>query len=243
MRTTAAAMVVLLALAACGGGASASDASVDVFAASSLAGAFAEIAAAFEAERGVDVELNLAGSSSLREQILAGAPADVFAPASESHRQAVVDAGLAAGPETFATTRLQIAVPAGNPGGVGGLADLADGDLLVGLCAPEVPCGELGRAALDAAGVVAAVDTEEPDARSLVTKVAAGELDAGLVYVTDVQAAGAAVEGIDVPAAVNPSATYPIAALDTAGADFVAFVLSEEGQAILAAHGFGGPEA
>ena len=125
------------------------------------------------------------------------------------------------------------------PAGVTGLADFADADLLIGLCAEEVPCGEFGREALANAGVTPSIDTNEPDVRSLLTKVEAGELDAGIVYVTDVLSAGDAVEGIEIPAEDNVIATYPIAALTDAGnpevADaFVAFVLSDEGQEILA---------
>lgn len=220
---------------------------VAVFAAASLTDAFTALAGAFEAAGGgFTVELNVAGSSTLREQILNGAPADVFAAADQSTMAAVVEAGLAAEPADFARNRLQIAVPAGNPAGVAGLADFADGDLLLGLCAEEVPCGRFGREALAGAGVTPSVDTEEPDVRALLTKVQAGELDAGLVYRTDVLAGGDTVEGIDVPPDQNVTVTYPIAALTEAGepegaARFVAYVLSAEGQAILARHGFGPP--
>ena len=142
-------------------------------------------------------------------------------------------------PEPFVTNQLQIAVPAGNQAGVTGLDDFANADLLIGLCAEEVPCGEFGREALANAGVTPSIDTNEPDVRSLLTKIEAGELDAGIVYVTDVLAAGDAVEGIEIPADDNVIATYPIAALTDAAnpevADaFVDFVLSDEGQEILA---------
>lgn len=220
---------------------------VRVFAAASLTDAFGEAAAAFEDdEPGTSIELNLAGSASLREQILAGAPADVFAPADGSHMDAVVAEGLAHDPELFATNALEIAVPAGNPAGVDGLEDLARRDLLIGLCAVEVPCGALGRQVLDDVGVIAAPDTDEPDVRALLTKIAVGELDAGIVYRTDVRAAGDDVEGIEIRDEVNVVAEYPIAVLDdasdpAAAASFVDFVLSPRGQAILADHGFGPP--
>jgi molybdate transport system substrate-binding protein len=144
------------------------------------------------------------------------------------------------------TNRLQIAVPAGNDAGVTGLDDFADADLLIGLCAEEVPCGEFAREALANAGVTPSIDTNEPDVRSLLTKVEVGDLDAGIVYVTDVIAAGDAVEGVDIPADVNVIATYPIAALTDAGnaevADaFVEFVLSDEGQEVLGSYGFDAP--
>ncbi len=220
---------------------------ISVFAAASLTDAFGEIGDAFEAANpGVTVELNFAASSALREQILSGAPADVFASANTFNMDQVVDGGAADAPTAFVANQLQIAVPAGNPAGITGLADFGNGDLLVGLCAVEVPCGQFGRHALTNAGVTPAVDTNEPDVRSLLTKVEAGELDVGIVYVTDVQSAGDAVDGIDIPAKANVTASYPIASLTDAGnrevADaFVAFVLSEAGQAILVSYGFDAP--
>ncbi|MGH9227855.1 MAG: molybdate ABC transporter substrate-binding protein [Acidimicrobiales bacterium] len=220
---------------------------ITVFAAASLTDAFTEVGTAFESGNpDVSVELNFAGSSALREQILAGAPADVFASANPSNMDRVVEGGAATDPENFVTNRLQIAVPAGNDAGVTGLDDFADADLLIGLCAEEVPCGEFGREALANAGVTPSIDTNEPDVRSLLTKVEAGDLDAGIVYVTDVSAAADDVEGVDIPADVNVIATYPIAALTDAGnADFagafVEFVLSDEGQEILESYGFDAP--
>jgi molybdate transport system substrate-binding protein len=220
---------------------------ITVFAAASLTDAFTELGTAFESEnQDVSVEFNFGASSALREQILAGAPADVFASANTSNMDQVVDGGAATGPENFVTNQLQIAVPDGNEAGVAGLDDFASPDLLIGLCAEDVPCGEFGREALANAGVTPSVDTNEPDVRSLLTKVEAGDLDAGIVYVTDVMAAGDAVEGIDIPADENVTATYPIATLrDAANADvadaFVAFVLSDEGQGILDSYGFDAP--
>jgi molybdate transport system substrate-binding protein len=257
----------MLALVACGDDTAADDASataagdssaiagagparggsITVFAAASLTDAFAEVAEAFEAANpGLSVELNFASSSALREQILEGAPADVFASANESNMAQLVDAGEVDTSEVFVTNSLQIVVPAGNPAGVTGLDDLADDELLIGLCAEEVPCGDFGRQALAAAGVTPAPDTNEPDVRALLTKVEAGELDAGLVYVSDVVSAGDGVEGIDLPDEFNVVATYPIGTVTSTGdADaataFVEFVLSDEGQAILLEYGFGQP--
>jgi molybdate transport system substrate-binding protein len=242
-RLVAAAGAGLLLVTACGDGDD-DERSVTVFAAASLTDAFDAIGEAFEtADPGVEVELAYAGSSALREQILGGAPADVFASANASTMEQVLEAGEAGSAETFARNRLAIAVPAGNPAGITGLADFAEEDLLLGLCAEEVPCGQFGREALDAAGVTPALDTEEPDVRSLLGKVEAGELDAGLVYVTDVLAAGEDVDDVAIPDEHNVVATYPIAVLRSASdvdlaEAFVAFVLSDEGQGILASFGF-----
>jgi molybdate transport system substrate-binding protein len=219
-----------------------------VFAAASLTDAFTEIGEAFhDANPAASVTFNFGPSSGLETQIEEGAPADVFASADQNNMQKAVDDGAITGePEVFARNRLAIVVPAGNPGGVDALEDFADDRLLIGLCAEEVPCGRFGREALANAGVEPAIDTNEPDVRALLTKVESGDLDAGIVYVTDVRAAGDSVEGIEIPADVNVEATYPIGALVESGtadvADaFIAYVLSADGQAILAAHGFLGP--
>jgi molybdate transport system substrate-binding protein len=226
---------------------SAVDGDITVFAAASLTDAFTELGTTFESENpDASVEFNFGASSALREQILGGAPADVFASANTSNMDQVVDGGAASDPEDFVTNLLEIAVPAGNEAGVGGLDDFANADLLIGLCAEEVPCGEFGREALANTGVTPSIDTNEPDVRSLLTKIEAGDLDAGIVYVTDVRAAGDTVEGVEIPADENVVATYPIAALtDSANAAvadaFVAFVLSDEGQEILQSYGFDSP--
>ena len=222
-----------------------SSSAITVFAASSLTGAFTKLGTAFgDANPGATVTFNFAASSALREQILSGAPADVFASASTSNMDKVVDGGAATEPKSFVTNLLQIAVPKGNAKGVTGLADFAKADLLIGLCAEEVPCGQFGREALANAGVEPSMDTNEPDVKSLLTKIEAGDLDAGIVYVTDVLAAGDAVDGIDIPADQNVTATYPIARLTdsrngTVADAFVTFVLSDEGQKILESYGFG----
>lgn len=235
----------LLVIVACGG----SERPVGeilVSAAASLTDAFAESEAAFEAANPeIDVLLNLGSSSSLREQILEGAPVDVFASANPSNMTQVIAAGATNQSTTFALNVLQIAVPAGNPAGIAGLADFATPELLIGLCAAGAPCGDFGRQALEAAGVIPSIDTEEPDARALLTKIEAGELDAGIVYATDVLSSSA-VDGIAIPEQFNVVAEYPIAVLTEApnagGAEaFVNFVLSEEGQAILRRYGFESP--
>lgn len=239
------AAIGLLVIVACGGSEGPSG-EVLVSAAASLTDAFGEVEAAFETDHpGIDVLLNLASSSSLREQILEGAPVDVFASANPSNMAQVIDAGATDLSTTFALNSLQIAVPVGNPAGIAGLADFANPELLIGLCAPGVPCGDFGLQSLEAAGVVPSIDTEEPDVRALLTKIEAGELDAGMVYVTDVLSSGA-VDGIVIPKEFNVVAEYPIAVLTEApnrgGAEaFVNFVLSGDGQAILQRHGFEAP--
>lgn len=219
---------------------------ITVSAASSLTDAFLELARVFEARHpGVEVTLNFAGSSALTTQILEGAPVDVFAPAAPEHLDDVSHE-LGEPRRIFATNRLRIAVPTGNPGGVTGLADLSREDLVVGLCAPGVPCGDLAIEALSRAGVVPRPDTREPNARALLTKVRLGEVDAAVVYASDVEAGGAEVEGVEVPEEWNPSARYAIAPLKGganpgAARAFVDFVVSGDGAAILARHGFGPP--
>ena len=220
---------------------------INVFAAASLTEAFTTIGAAFEsAHPGVKVVFNFGASSALAQQVVAGAPADVFAAANPATMKIVVDAGDASAPQVFVTNRLEIAVPANNPGKVTGLADFAKPGLKIALCAPKVPCGAAATKAFKAAGITAAPDTLEQDVKGALTKVVLGEVDAALVYRTDVLAAGDKVKGIDFPEAAQAVNAYPIATLtgapSAAGAQsFVAYVLSDQGQRVLAAAGFGRP--
>lgn len=218
-----------------------------VFAAASLGTAFDELATRFEA-RHPRLEVNpiiYDGSSTLATQLIEGAPADVFAAADEGNMLKVTDAGLTAAPELFAANTLVIAVPAGNPGGVTGIDDLADPALTVVLCAPEVPCGAASATLLDANGVEATAASLEQNVTAVRTKIAAGEADAGLVYVTDVRGDRdiEAVEAAGADVVVNH---YPIAALKdaanpAAARAFVEFVLSDTGQAVLDDLGFLAP--
>ncbi len=221
---------------------------ITVFAASSLTESFGTIADAFMAEHpAVDVVLSFAGSSGSAAQIVAGAPADVFASASDATMLTVTQPGFAEGEAvTFATNTLEIAVPPGNPGAVTGLRDLTDPDRAIAICAVEVPCGEAAQAVFEAAGLVASPDTLEQDVRAVLTKVELGEVDAGLVYRTDVLAAGADVEGIEFSEAAAAVGAYQIVPLSesnnsaTASA-FVAYVLSPAGQSVLMDAGFDAP--
>lgn len=251
MRLGGRAVAISLAVVAFATGCSGGDrerTEVLVSTAASLTDVFAAIEIAFEGSNpDIDVVFNVGGSSGLREQILAGAPADVFASANMETMQAVVDANLVAGPPlVFAVNTIQVAVPVGNPAEVGGLEDFARPELLLGMCAEPVPCGAFAREALAAAGVEASIDTNEPDVRSLLTKVEAGELDAGIVYATDIAARSGRVDGVSVPEDVNVTAVYVIASLAGGGdlekaGRFVDFVLSTEGQTILRQQGFGAP--
>jgi len=239
--------LILVLLAACGE-ALVTEGELRVSAAASLTDAFAEMERVFEAANpGVDLVLNLGASSTLREQILEGAPVDVYASANTSNMDQVVAAGETVGePRIFARNLLEIAVPAGNPAGVTSLADFSDDDLLLGLCAQGVPCGDFAREALDKAGVVPAIDTNEPDVRSLLTKVGVGELDAAITYVTDIASTPGDVEGVAIPEEDNVMADYSIAVLadaanqETASA-FIDLVVSDEGRTILADFGFVAP--
>lgn len=246
-------VVCALALTGCAGGTRAADtadadrARLTVFAAASLQSAFEEIADLFEdAHPEVAVEaIRYDGSATLATQLREGAAADVFASADEPNMQTVVDAGRVASRVRFATNTLTIIVPVGNPAAVTGLADFARPDPVIVQCAREVPCGAAADRLLDAADVTARVDSYEQNVTAVLTKVAAGEADAGLVYVTDAVGRGD-VETVPVPGAEAIVNRYPIAALEgasepAAAAAFVAFVRGPVGQRVLAAHGFGAP--
>jgi molybdate transport system substrate-binding protein len=252
-------VAAVVLLAGCGSGADAGAAAssgaaddrdvtgtLTVFAAASLTDVFEDLGGRLTADNpDLDVRFNFAGSSALAQQIVQGAPADVFASANEQQMAVVTDEGLAASDaEIFTSNVLQIAVPAGNPAGVTGLEDFTRADLALALCAPEVPCGSAAGAVFAAAGITPEPDTYEEDVRAALTKVEIGEVDAALVYASDVVAAGDAVEGIDFPEADDAVNIYPLAVLADApnpGAAraFVDLVHSEEGREALADAGFG----
>jgi molybdate transport system substrate-binding protein len=247
VRRAAAAGVILL-LAGCSavageaGDAGEPGGTVTVFAAASLTGAFDEIAAAFEREHpGVDVVLSFGGSATLATQVVDGAPADVLAAASPEAMTTLLEAGFVVDPADFATNSLEIAVPSGNPGSIAGIADLADPGRTIALCAVEVPCGAAAQRVFDSLGLTPAPDTLEQDVKAVLTKVELGEVDAGLVYRTDVLAAHGTVEGIAFAQAADAVNRYPIAALTPGGEAFVAWVLSDAGLALLREAGFGAP--
>lgn len=258
------AALVALALAGCAAGGTGADAGtaaphdagvsgqLTIFAAASLSGAFDELAAQFEADN-PDVEvlpITYDGSSVLATQLLEGAEADVFASADEQNLTKVVERGLAPEGTPFATNTLEIAVAPGNPLHIAGLDSLADGagdtPLTVVLCAPEVPCGSASARLVQAAGITVTSASEEQNVTAVLSKVKSGEADAGLVYRTDVIAAGDQVEGVEIEGAGDVVNVYPLTALTdapnpAAAEAFAEFVLSPAGRQVLESFGFGAP--
>jgi molybdate transport system substrate-binding protein len=221
---------------------------ITVFAAASLKATFTELAEQFEAANpGTTVTLNFAGSADLVTQIIEGAPADIFASADLNNMTRLTDQDLVAGePIDFATNVLEIAVPPANPAAIETFADLAEPGVKLVVCAPEVPCGAATVRVADAAGVTLSPVSEESSVTDVLGKVTSGEADAGLVYVTDVIAAGDAVEGVEFAESSEAVTTYPIGALTGSGATavaqaFIEFVTSEADQSVLADAGFGQP--
>jgi molybdate transport system substrate-binding protein len=210
--------------------------SLTVFAAASLRPPFDRIARQVP----VDATFNYAGTQTLTAQLTQGAHADVFASADSAHMKTVQDAGLVAGPpQIFAHNRLEIAVERGNPKGIHSLADLARSDLVVVLADPSVPAGKYAQQALSKAGVTVHPASLEPQVTGVLSKVALGEADAGIVYVSDIVTSGK-VDGVAIPDNQNVVADYLIASVSHRGAadQFIAFVLSSQGQAILVSAGF-----
>ncbi|WP_371478460.1 molybdate ABC transporter substrate-binding protein [Kitasatospora sp. NBC_00315] len=221
---------------------------VNVFAAASLTGSFTELGKKFEAAYpGVKVKFNFGGSSALAQSINSGAPADVFAAASPATMKTVSDAGGVEGTaKNFVSNTLIIAVPKGNPKNVTSLKDLTAPGAKVALCAKEVPCGAAALTALKAAGVDLTPVTLEQDVKGALTKVELGEVDASLVYRTDVKADAAKIDGVEFPEAAKAVNEYPIAALAKApnkdgAAAFVAYIQSADAQQVLTAAGFQAP--
>jgi len=218
---------------------------VSVFAAASLTDSFKALGAAFTAAHpGVTVQFNFAGSPTLVTQIEQGASADVFGSADTTNMDKLKADGFAAGTaQVFAHNKLAIVVAAGNPKGISGLSDLAKPGVIYITPAPTVPAGKYALQILANAGVKVTPKSLETDVKSVVGKIQLGEADAGIVYATDVTAAGSKVQGITIPDTANVIATYPIVAIkgsknaNLANA-FIAYVLSAEGQAKLQSFGF-----
>ncbi len=254
LRRTAPCVLVattLLAAAGCGGGSNessgaGSSTTLTVFAASSLTGTFGELEKTFEADHpGVNVQVSLDSSTALATQITQGAPADVLATADQSSMQIIVDDGdNAAKPVSFASNTMAIVTPPDNPAGIKTLDDLDGTDFV--LCDPSVPCGSVAAEIFKNAGVTAKPVSLEDKVTAVLSKVTLGEADAGLVYVSDAQAAGDQVMTIDIPTDVNVVTPYYIAAVKDApgpalAGDWIDLVNSQAGQQVLNQAGFGPP--
>ncbi|HET6759498.1 MAG TPA: molybdate ABC transporter substrate-binding protein [Propionibacteriaceae bacterium] len=218
-----------------------------VLAAASLTEAFNQIGKDFEAKNpGSKVTFSFGSSATLATQIVQGAPADVFAAASPATMTTVTAAGAASTPKDFASNTLQIAVPKGNPHKITGLQDFGDESKRIALCAPQVPCGAAAVKVFAAAKITPKPDTLEQDVKATLQKVASDEVDAALVYKTDVISAGDKVDGMEFPEAQDAINTYPIATVKDSknpalAQAFVDYVLSFDGQAVLAKAGFAQP--
>ncbi len=249
--------LAVVALAGCSSSSSSSPSSssssapatgtITVFAAASLTGSFTQLGKQFEAaHKGDTVKFSFGPSSGLEAQITSGAPADVFASASTKTMQDVVSAGDASNPQNFAKNIMEVAVPPNNPGKVASVSDLAKKSVKVALCQPQVPCGVVAAEVFKNAGITVKPVTLQPDVKSVLTQVETNNVDAGMVYVTDVMAAGSKVRGVTIPANQNASTLYPIATISSSkdksiAQAFVAYVLSPAGQQVLAAAGFEKP--
>jgi molybdate transport system substrate-binding protein len=220
---------------------------ITVLAAASLTGTFTELGKQFEAAHpGDTVKFSFGASSTLATQVTDGAPADVFASAAPKNMDTVVSAGDASNSQDFAKNTAEIAVPPNNPANVTSVNDLAKSSVKVALCQPQVPCGVVAAEVFKNAGITVKPVTLQPDVKSVLTQVELGDVDAGVVYVTDVMAAGSKVKGVVIPSNLNASTLYPIATITSSkemsiAQAFVAYVLSPAGQQVLAAAGFQKP--
>jgi molybdate transport system substrate-binding protein len=249
-----AAVLAAAAAAGCSSGTSSPSASpasstgtITVFAAASLTESFTQLGKQFEAAHpGDTVKFSFGPSSGLAEQITSGAPADVFASAAPGNMDDVVSAGDASSPQNFAKNTMEVATPPDNPGNVESVKDLADDSVKVALCQPQVPCGVVAAEVFKNVGITVKPVTLQPDVKSVLTQVETGNVDAGMVYVTDVQAAGSKVNGVTIPASDNASTLYPIATINSSkhksiAQAFMNYVLSPAGQQVLKAAGFESP--
>jgi molybdate transport system substrate-binding protein len=234
--------------AASSASATAGTTSITVFAAASLQGSFTQIGKQFEAAHpGTHVTFSFGPSSGLATQIIDGAPASVFASAAPANMTQVVKAGdTAQAPSNFAANKMEVAVPPANPAGVTSVSNLSNSAVKVALCQPQVPCGTVAAEVFKNAGITVTPVTLQPDVKSVLTQVELGNVDAGMVYVTDVKAAGTKVKGVPVPAGENASTLYPIATLHaatdkTVANEFVSYVTGPQGQRVLAMDGFEKP--
>jgi molybdate transport system substrate-binding protein len=252
IRTLAGAAAIVVAVAGCSSSSSAGkpsgtglSGSIRVDAASSLTEAFDMLKSQFEsAHAGTTINITYGASSDLSTQISQGAPVDVFASASQKNMAVLGDQAVT--PADFVSNTLEIAVPPGNPAHITSVADLTKSGVKVAVCDPAVPCGVVASQVFSKAAVTVHPKASLADVKSTLAAVESGEVDAGLVYVTDVRAAGDKVGGIAIPSDINARTTYPIAVLRDASNPalaraFVAYVRSAAGQQVLISDGFGKP--
>lgn len=221
--------------------------SITVFAAASLTGSFTRLGKQFEAAHpGTTVTFSFGASSTLAQQINQGAPADVFASAAPVNMQQVISDGGIATSTDFASNTAELAVAPGKASTITSLADLAKAGVRFATCQPQVPCGAVATKVLANAHLTVQPVTQGLDVKTTLAYVTNGQVDAAIVYVTDVKAAGSSVVGVPIPAAENASTEYPIGVvsasknLDLARA-FDHYVLSGSGRSVLAAAGFSSP--
>jgi molybdate transport system substrate-binding protein len=244
VRRTRAALAVAVAslsivVSSCGSDGAAS--SVTVGAAASLTDVLTRIGSDFTDETGIAITFSFAASSAIAEQIRSGAPLDAFASAGTTSMGPLVSEQLVTGVTDFATNSLTIAVPAGNPGGVTGLSDLERVSLVI--CQEQVPCGVATTSLLERASLTVSPVSLEPDVRSVLGKVIADEVDAGIVYITDATGRPG-VEAVPIPDDVNVSTTYQAAVVAgsdqaIAAAEFIAYLRGPQAQQLLRSAGFG----
>lgn len=246
MRRAAAIVALALLATACGGsGAGEDEQTLTVFAAASLTEPFTVLARTFEAEHaGVDVVTSFDSSATIATQVDAGAPADVVATA-DPRTMALMTDVLDGDPVVFAHNVPALVVPPDNPAGIEALTDLQGTDFVV--CAPAVPCGALAVDLLDDAGVTTPARSLEVDVKAVLTKVTLGEADAGVVYASDVVAAGDRVREVPLPDDARSRTAYPAAVVEgrpdpDLAREFLDLLLSERGQQVLAESGFRGSE-
>lgn len=250
MRLALPVVTACLLLAACSSGSAdtgdADKSALVVLAASSLTEAFGELEQSYEREHPeVDVQVSYDSSSTLAQQVLEGAPADVLATADEQTMASVTDEALTGGePVPFASNILTLVTPVDDPGGVCDVTDLDSADVTFAVCVPDAPCGQAAQALLALDDVAASPTTEQENVKSVLTQVTTGQVDAGLVYVTDAQAAGDQVRTVAIENASEVVNSYPIAVLadaadPSAARAWVDLVTSPEGQRVLKSYGFG----
>ena len=253
IRSTAMSFVTALAVALSLGGCSSysnssdadSEATLTVLAASSLTESFDELAEQFESDHpGTTVNISYGSSSTLATQVIDGAPADVLATASPGSIEPVVNEGLTEDePEVFASNSAAIAAPAENPADLATLDDLAAANVKVAVCVDTAPCGSVAADLFAEAGLDVTPVTEEVDVKSVLSKVTTGEVDAGVVYQTDVLTASDDIYEVEIPGGISATTDYLIATLAESpnidlAQQFTALVTSAGGQSLLTDAGF-----